>query len=568
MWRRWSTCAAMAALIAGAVGAAASATAAGAPPGVSDRYETHVLVRGADIHGANGLAIDPSGRLLVASVFGGELVALDPQTGRILERLGHDLGGPGVGVDGPDDVAVGPDGSIYWTDILLGEVGRLAPDGTVTKQFVAMGMNPIAFTADGRLFVAQAFFGDGLFELDPDLADPPRVVIANSGASPFIAQLNGFDFGPDGQLYSPQPFLGRIVRIDPESGAMTLLTQFPAGVNPSSVEFDSRGRLHASLADTVVRVDRITGAYSKVRTIRGAVLDNMVFDARDRLFVSNSDDGSVYAVAPGGGVRTLSRGGLILPGGIALMRGGSGHESLFVADLWSLAELDANSGRLLEVDRQSRAGGGIVESWTVAPDGGNVILTSWMSNAVQIWNPVANEEVSVFTDFAVPLNAIRFQGDLVVAELGTGSVSKKTGAGAKSPIATGLFVPTGLAATEDDLWVADWATGMVWKIVSDGAVLSEKQLVASGLVFPEGMAVDTDGSLLVLEAGAGRLTRIDPATGQKTTLVTGLELGAALSAGAPPAVPLSSVAVGRNGTLFVTGDAANLVYRLRALPPK
>jgi hypothetical protein len=37
--------------------------------------------------------------------------------------------------------------------------------------------------------------------------------------------------------------------------------------------------------------------------------------------------------------------------------------------------------------------------------------------------------VDVFTDFAVPLNAIRFQDDLVVAELGTGSVARTRRAG-------------------------------------------------------------------------------------------------------------------------------------------
>ncbi len=285
------------------------------------------------------------------------MVALNTQTGKILERIGHN-----VGVDGPDDVAVGPDGSIYWTDILLGEVGRRAPDGAVTKQFVAPGMNPIAFLG-GRLFAGQAFMGDGLYELDPNLKDPPRVVIPDSGTPPFVSPLNGFDFGPDGMLYSPKPFLGKIVKIDPQSGVMTVLTEGFFG--PTSVEFDSKGRLHSSLSDhSIVRINTQTGVHKVVTKIRNAVLDNMVFDARDRLFVSNSDNGAIYAIAPGGGVRTLVRGGLVLPGGIAVMAGASGRESLFVADLWSLAEYDVRSGRLLDVDRQSRAGGGIIEPWT------------------------------------------------------------------------------------------------------------------------------------------------------------------------------------------------------------
>lgn len=561
MVRRWLLYVTVAALGTITVAAGASAGPDAGAASADGRYQTKVFIRGAQIHGANGLAVDANGRLLVASIFGSELVALDPQTGHFLQRLGLD-----IGVDSPDDVAVGPDGSIYWTDTLLGEVGRLAPDGEVTKQFIGQGVNPIAFTADGRLFVGQAFFGDGLYELDPDLLNPPRIVIPDTGAGgePFPDQLNGFDFGPDGMLYAPQPFRGKLVRIDPESGAMEVVTDAFATTPPTSVEFDSQGNLYASLYEgTIVRVDPDTGAHEVVTRIRDAVLDNMVFDARDRLFVSNSDDGSVYAVAPGGGVRTLSPGGLILPGGIAAMEDASGRGSLFVADLWSLAQFDIDSGTLLDVDRQSRAGGGIVESWTVAPDGGNVIVTSWMSNAVQIWDPLAEAEVKVFRDFALPLNAIRFQGDLVVTELATGTVSRDDEMGTRSVVAAGLYVPTGLAATDDDLWVADWATGIVWKIVGDGATLTPPLFAAGGLHSPEGMAVDTDGTLLVVEAGEGRLSRIDPSTGHVTTVADGLELGLHGSRAIP--VALSSVAVGRKGTIFVTGDRGNVVYRLHPL---
>ena len=100
-----------------------------------------MLVRGAPIHGTNGLAFDDQGQLYVASAMGQEIVVMDPQTGKILERLG-----PEDRVAGPDDLAFGPDGSLYWTDILSGEVGRRTPDGDVTKQFVAEFVNPITFS--------------------------------------------------------------------------------------------------------------------------------------------------------------------------------------------------------------------------------------------------------------------------------------------------------------------------------------------------------------------------------------------------------------------------------------
>src|SRR5512143_3249928 len=125
-------------------------TSAGSPPLLEK-----VLVKGAAIHGGNGVAVDHAGRVLIASVWGQQIVALDRLTGRVLERYGPMYKGVPIGT--PDDVAVGPDGSIYWTDIMGGKVGRIDPTGAITKQAVAVFNNPLAFNAQGRLFVAQAF---------------------------------------------------------------------------------------------------------------------------------------------------------------------------------------------------------------------------------------------------------------------------------------------------------------------------------------------------------------------------------------------------------------------------
>jgi sugar lactone lactonase YvrE len=290
----------------------------------------------------------------------------------------------------------------------------------------------------------------------------------------------------------------------------------------------------------------------------------MVFDTRGRLLVSDSDDGAIYVVAQGRGVRTLVKGGLIMPGGVAVMSDASGSESLYVADLWSLSEFDPRSGRLVDIDSQNRFGPGIVESWTVAADDGAVILTSWMSNAVQVWDPTADQPVETLADFVVPLNALRFRGELVAAELGTGSVVSRDADGNRTTLLGGLAVPSGLAATETDLWAADWATGRVWHVSGEGS----PSLVASGLMQPEGMAVDHDGSLLVVESGLGRLSRIDPTTGLVSTVVEGLGMDAQSPGGIPPTFVMSSVTVDSGGTLLVSGAGAeqNIIYRVRATP--
>jgi glucose/arabinose dehydrogenase len=81
-------------------------------------------------------------------------------------------------------------------------------------------------------------------------------------------------------------------------------------------------------------------------------------------------------------------------------------------------------------------------------------------------------------------------------------------------------------------------------------------------VNPEGLALDLDGSLLVVEAGAGRLSRIDLATGEVSVVTEGLELGAPAIPGAPPTYQFNGVTVGPSGAIYVTGDATNVLYRI------
>ena len=527
-----------------------------------------VLVRGARIHGANGVMFDSDDRLHIASVFGREIVVMNPRTGRIIKRLG-----PDVGVEGPDDLTFGPDGSLYWTSLFTGEVGRLSPAGVKTGQFVAPGVNPITFSDDGRLFVALCFLGDALYELDPDFVDPPRLIAENLGF------LNGMDWGPDGYLYGPIFTQGQVVRINVDSCEATSSPWTDCDIEtvaegfgvPVAVKFDSQDCLHVvdQLAGEVLRVDTETGDKEVIATIMPG-LDNLAFDSQDRLFVSHAQDGSIFEVLPGGTTRTVSRGGMIAPGGVAVLPRPHRGESVFVADLWSLREFNGRTGRPKSVEPHNLAvPGGITSPLTVSPDGDNLVLSSWVGNAVQVWNPEAGEVLENYLDFAVPLNAIRFQGDLVVAELGfepgAARVVRVTDAGlvTLADVTDELYVPTGLAATDDDLWVSDWATGIVWQIVANGEPI-EPILVAMDLLFPEGLAVDQDGSLLVVETGAGRLSRIDPATGEVSTVAEGLALGAeGIPEAAPPTWFFNGVAVGPSGVIYVTGDIANVLYCFR-----
>jgi DNA-binding beta-propeller fold protein YncE len=509
---------------------------------------TRVLARGGPLHGSNGLYFGPDGYLYIASCFGASIIVMDPDSGHIVRRINL-----AEGMNAPDDLTFGPDGSFYWTAITTGVVGKMAPDGT--QSMVAQlppGVNPITFSDDGRLFTALDFLGDGLYEIYLDGVTPPRLII------PTLGWLNGFDFGPDGYLYGPIIQQAIIAKIDVDTGEMWTVASNLYGT--AAVKWGTDGWLYMVNQPTgeVSRLDVDSGRI-ELLTVLPNSLDNLAFDARGRLFVSSAEDGFIVEVFHNGQVRPVSPGGMIAPGGVAVLPDSRGRDQVFMGDLWVLRQFDGQTGQELFVER-----GDMAEAHTVAADGDNLIVTSFMSNAVYFYNPSTRSLIDTRLDFNVPINAIRFQGDLIVGELGTGKVVRSSGPGNRQELAS-LAVPLGLAATDNDLWVADWALGKVIQLVQDGNPVMIP--LAENLVGPEGLAVLPDGNLLVVEAAASRVSVINTGTGLVTPFVEGLKLGGMHLSGLPPFLIFNGVAVSQQtGAIYVTGDEANLLYRIDQRP--
>jgi len=251
---------------------------------------------------SNGITFDSDDILYVTSIINSEIVLMNRESGEVLQRLGADQG-----VTNPDDVAVAHDGTLYWTNYGSGEACRRAED-TTTCQFVGAFINPITISDDGRLFVATAMppISDALYELDPDLIQAPQRIFNNPG------WLNGMDWGPDGFLYAPSWTEANILRIDVDSCDESESCDSETIMNgtiamPAAVKFDSQGNLYAldSSSGQVLQVDTTTGSSSLIATLP-AGLDNLAFDAEDRLFVSNIISGFVVEVLPDGTTRTVS----------------------------------------------------------------------------------------------------------------------------------------------------------------------------------------------------------------------------------------------------------------------
>jgi DNA-binding beta-propeller fold protein YncE len=178
----------------------------------------------------------------------------------------------------------------------------------------------------------------------------------------------------------------------------------------------------------------------------------------------------------------------------------------------------------------------------------------------------SNTQHEYYNDL-LPLNAMRFQGDLLITAfdfITYGSVVRQTPSG-RITVAdfsnNGIYFPIGLAATDDSLWVSDWGTGIVWQLYADGILLPYPTPVATGLSSPEGLAIAPDGNLLVVESGTGSLSRINLGNGEAVKIVEGLELGFARNSNQPQGF-FNGVAVGPSGAIYVTGDKANVLYRI------
>jgi streptogramin lyase len=287
VWSRtvWSLAVLLVALAAACAaddsGKPATTTTAGGPATTAPPPELPALSGSTDPDdqtppvGTNGIALADDDTLWIADGQGDQVLHVDIVTGDILARW------PTPGGAFPDDVALDDRGRVFWTGFQSGQIGRIDPAAGDHRQIAELpaGANPLAFTLDGRLLVGLALIADGLYELDPDGGEDPRLLNDELG------NVNGFDVAGDGQLYGPRAD-GELVRIDFEAGVVTAVVADGLGFG-SAVAVGPDGELwHLSALPEprLRRIDRTTGAIGEELELDTDAVDNLAV----------ADDGSIY----------------------------------------------------------------------------------------------------------------------------------------------------------------------------------------------------------------------------------------------------------------------------------
>jgi streptogramin lyase len=165
-------------------------------------------------------------------------------------------------------------------------------------------------------------------------------------------------------------------------------------------------------------------------------------------------------------------------------------------------------------------------------------------------------------DFKAPHDAIRLaDGSILVNELGSKSLIRASGEHGKdrTVLIGGLEGPVGLVGGPNgDVYVTEAFAGQVSKVGSNG----EKTVVAKDLKMPEGIALTSDGKLIVAEVGAKRLVELDPQTGKLSEIAGNLPIGLVGAPGGLPTNIPTGVGVGATGTIYFSSNIENAIYKV------
>ena len=499
------------------------------------------------LFGANGLRTGLDGRIYVAQVSGSQISAVDPNTGLV-----EAISAKGGDIVAPDDLVFDDAGNMFTTEITENRVSMRRPNGqTMIVQGDMPCANPITMYR-GRLFAGECRVGGRIMELDLN-GGAPRIILEN------VPMPNAMEVGPDGKLYIPIMGTNEIWRVDLAGGAPEVVAT-GLGV-PDSVKFAADGSIVSTqvASGQVLRVDPRSGVQTMLAQLTPG-LDNCTF-VGDRLFVSNIA-GSIDEILGGGKTRALVQGGFNWPLGLAV--GGDG--AVIVADGPFTYRLRPGEARETLGFLFTPGSPGYCRG--IAASGADEFVVTTSNGQVSRWNPVKQEhEVLAQGYYRLYGVAVAPSGAVVFAEAGGGRVlSVKNGT--VEELGTGLQEPTGVAVTSDGtVLVSEEGAGRVAKLSGGRA-----ETLLDGLRKPQGILVRGE-TLYVLDTGAKELIANDMASKTRSTIASGLPVGA--PAGVTPKFlgpigdmsgpmgPFAGLAAGADGTLYVSADAEGSVLAVR-----
>ena len=498
-----------------------------------------------------GLALDPAGNLYIADLGNGRVrkvtVAGIIQTvagGGALPAGNQGQGGPATSAQlmQPRNVTLDANGNLYISDFGANQVYSVAFDGTLT---LVAGTGVAGFSGDSTSALLAQLTAPAGLAVDPSGA----LYIADSGNNRVRKVYNGviitvfntpgptgLAFGYPGTLYiAASSYFGSVSQQIPSITSAVDVAVDPAGdlFATSGVfvlEIPAGGPLTAGLVTTIAGSGASPNFGGDNGPATAAQLyspSGVAMDSSGNWYIADTSNNRIRMVTPAGVISTIAG------TGTAGSTGDNGPASA--------AELNAPRGLALDsLGNLYIADSGNNEVRKITPAG--LILPV----ATQLNNPV-----SVATDA---------QGSVYIADSGSNQIITVTAAGTASIFAA-IVGPQAVAVDPSgNVLVAD-AT-KIWTITPAGVAST----MITGLNSPSGIAVASDGSLLIAATGANLIQQWTTSGSLVTIAGTGT---AGFSGDGGPALSTqlngpAGIAVGANGVFWIADSGNN---RIRSLTP-
>lgn len=508
-------------------------------------YALETFVPGAPFHGLHGLTFGEDGMIYVGSVVGMSIYKVDPETGEVSLHIGGPTGqaddlefsaGGGLAwtafglgkvfyqtpegeirtlaenLPGLNSLAFNAEGRLFATQVFLGDaLYELHLSGKFPPRKIMEGMgglNGFDFGPDGKLYGPIWFKGE-VARIDVD--DGTMQVVSSGYTVP--AAVN---FDSKGNLWVIDNETGEVFKVNLENMERTLIATAPS--NLDNLAFDKDDRLYISnMSDSAIyEVNTETGELHTV--VSGPLSVPAGLDAHEgTLFVADTFNLTKVDIATGE-VSDIERRISVheYPTGVNALNG-------------ILTVASANAGMVQTFDietsaQTSRWTGFILPVQAVNLGDVTAVLEGHGQITLVIGSEGTNRTVLI-EGLQDPGGVIFHGGSFYVTEAALGSVSKiSLETGEKTLVADGLAAPEGLDIFEDGtLVVAEVGTGTITEIKPDGtrrALATGLELGLSGYApfppayIPTGLTIDEAGVIYVSSDKLNSIYKLVPASGE------------------------------------------------------
>ncbi len=413
-------------------------------------------------------------------------------------------------------------------------VSRMTPPSRLA------GANGLRTGADGRIYVAQVP-GSCISAIDPD-----------SGAIEMISGIDGKITAPDdivfddaGNLFATELTLGLVSMLTPKGEYRVIQGDMPVA-NPITMH---QGRLIAGECRPGGRIFELDLNGGAPRTILDDVLMPNAFEVGPdgRLYAPIMGTNEIWAIDLTTGKHDVVAGDLGVPDSVKFDSKGR------------IVTTQVHSGQVLRLDLQSGTREVLADLGpgldNVTFIGDRIFVSSIPGEVTEILSPGKTRSV-VPRALQWPTGlAVDGNGGLFIAD---GGFTYMLGEGGVLELAGMLFSPgfpgwmRGVAFSKPGEWACSTSNGHVarWRPAA-----MESDFIGEGLDLPYGVACVADGSVVVAECGAGRVLCLNG--GAPEVLASGLDQPMGIAIGGDGSIYASEAGAGR--IVKITGGRAEVL---------